>query len=122
MRLTHALTTVLLLAATPCKAGCHVDHFSYYYGFDVPAAMRVTSGETCSMNFVLGRKSNMESLAISERSKHGTASWNGNIGYPAVLYRSSPGYKGPDAIVLKITGASTRRQGVATVHVAVDVK
>ena len=47
---------------------------------------------------------------------------NGSVGYPEIVYRSSPGYKGSDVFAFSLTGQSTRRGGVATVHVSVGVE
>jgi hypothetical protein len=113
---------LLLLVATPCRAGCHVDHFSFYHGFEVPATMYVTSGALCSIKFTNGRKANIDSIAITEQPKHGATSWNGSTVYPEVRYKSSPGYRGQDEFSLKISGPSQRSISPASVRVSVDVK
>ena len=51
---------LLLLAATPCRADCHVDHFNYFHGSEVPATMHVSSGAPCLMKFTNGGKSNID--------------------------------------------------------------
>jgi hypothetical protein len=122
MRHLLAVAALSLLAATPCAAGCHTSRFNFYFGQDVPATMRVTSGAPCSIKLVLGRRSNVESIAVTEPAKHGAASYNGSIGYPEIAYRSSPGYKGSDAFAFSLKGQSTRRGGAGTVHVSVDVE
>jgi hypothetical protein len=113
---------LLLLATTPCKADCHVDFFKYYHGSESPAMMHVTSGAPCSMKFSNGGTSNIESIAITKQAAHGAASWNGSTAYPAVSYRSSPGYKGQDEFSIDISGASVRSTSPASVRVSVDVK
>ena len=113
---------LLAFAATPCQAGCHVDQYNYYHGSEVPASMHATSGEPCSINFTNGRKSTIDSIAITAPAKHGAASWNGSFGYPKVVYKSSPGYRGQDEFVFDISGASARSDKPATVRVTVDVK
>jgi hypothetical protein len=110
------------LATTPCWAECHVDHFNYYHGSEVPATMHTSSGAPCSMNFVNGGKSNIDSIAITKQASQGAASWNGSTAYPRVSYRSSPGYKGQDEFSFDISGASTRSTSPASVRVSVDVK
>jgi hypothetical protein len=112
---------LLLLASTPCMADCHVDHFNFFHGSEVPATMHASSGAPCSMNFV-SRNSNIDSIAITKQASHGTASWNGSTAYPRVSYRSSPGYKGQDEFSFDISGASTRSTSPASLRVSVDVK
>lgn len=116
------LRVLLLLATTPCKADCRVDHFNYYHGSEAPATMHVSSGAPCLMKFTNGGKSSIDSIAITEQAKHGAASWNGSTGYPGVSYRSSPGYKGLDEFSFDISGASARSTSPASVRVSVDVK
>jgi hypothetical protein len=116
------LAALSFVAATPCRAGCHTEKFQFYFGFDVGTTMHVTSGAPCAIKGSLGRKANVESIAVTEPAKHGVASYNGNIGYPRIVYRSSPGYKGSDTFAFSLTGKSMRRSGVATVHVSVDVE
>ncbi len=118
----RAPAILLLLAATPCRAECHVDHFNYYHGSEAPATMHASSGAPCSMKFTNGRKSNIDSIAITKQANHGAASWNGSTAYPGVSYRSSPGYKGQDEFSFDISGASTRSTSPASVRVSVDVK
>jgi hypothetical protein len=113
---------LLLLAATPCSADCHVDHFNFFHGSESPATMHAGSGAPCSMNFVNGGKSNIDSIAITKQASHGAASWDGSTAYPRVSYRSSPGYKGQDEFSFDISGASTRSTSPASVRVSVDVK
>jgi hypothetical protein len=113
---------LLLLAATPCRADCHVDQFRYFHGSEAPAAMHASSGAPCSMTFVNGGKSNIDSIAITKQASHGAASWNGSTAYPRVSYRSSPGYKGQDEFLIDISGASTRSTSPASLRVSVDVK
>ncbi|MGB7973582.1 MAG: hypothetical protein WCF81_04370 [Roseiarcus sp.] len=113
---------LLLLAATPCRADCHVDHFNYFHGSEVPATMHVSSGAPCLMKFTNGGKSNIDSIAITRQASHGAASWNGSTAYPGVSYRSSPGYKGQDEFSFDISGASTRSPSPASVRVSVEVK
>src|SRR5579871_2701519 len=110
---------LLFFAATPCRAECHVDHFNYYHGSEAPATMQVSSGAPCSMKFTNGRKSNIDSIAITKQANHGAASWNGSTAYPAVSYRSSPGYKGQDEFLFEISGASQRSTSPASVRVSV---
>ncbi len=113
---------LLLLATTPCRAGCHVDHFSFYHSFEAPATMHVTSGALCSLKFTNGGKANIDSIAITEQPKHGATSWNGSTAYPEVRYKSSPGYRGQDEFSLNISGPSQRSTSPAGVRVSVDVK
>jgi hypothetical protein len=113
---------LLLLAATPCKAECHVDHFNYYHGSEAPAAMHASSGAPCLMKFTNGGKSNIDSIVITKQANHGTASWNGSTAYPWVSYKSSAGYKGQDEFSFDISGASARSTSPASVRVSVDVK
>ena len=113
---------LLFLAATPCIAECHINPWKFFYGSEVPATIHAASGEACVMAFSMGRNSNMDSLAITEQPKHGAASWNGLIGYPAVSYTSSRGYRGRDEFVFAVSGKSRSREGAATVRVSVDVK
>ena len=51
---------LVLLAATPCSADCHVDHFNFFHGSEAPATMHAGSGAPCLMNFTNGRKSNID--------------------------------------------------------------
>jgi len=112
---------LLIFAATPCQAECHVDHFKFFHGSEVPATMHVTSGAPCSIKFTNDRQSSIDSIAITGQPKHGSASWNGSNGYPAVSYRSSPGYKGQDDFSFDISGTSQRSSSPASVRVSVDV-
>jgi hypothetical protein len=113
---------LLLLAATPCKAECHVDRFNFYHGSEVPVTMHASSGAPCSVKFTNGRNSNIDSIAITQQPAHGAASWNGSTAAPAVSYKSSAGYKGQDEFTFDITGASARSTSPASVRVSVDVK
>jgi hypothetical protein len=113
---------LLLLAATPCSADCHVDHFNFYHGSEAPATMHTSSGAPCLMNFTNGGKSNIDSIAITKQPSHGAAYWNGSTAYPRVSYRSSPRYKGPDEFSIDISGPSPRSTSPASVRVSVDVK
>ena len=121
MTLLKAQAMLLIFAATPCKAECHVDHFNFYHGSEVPATMHTTSGAPCSIKFTNGRSSNIDSIAITGQPKHGAVSWNGLNGSPAVLYKSSPGYKGSDDFSFDISGTSKRSTSPASVRVSVDV-
>jgi hypothetical protein len=84
--------------------------------------MHASSGAPCSMNFVNGGKSNIDSIAITKQPAHGAASWNGSTASARVSYKSSPGYKGQDEFSFDILGASTRSTSPASVRVSVDVK
>jgi hypothetical protein len=113
---------LVLLAATPCRADCQVDHFNFYHGSEAPATMHASSGAPCLMKFTNGWKSNIDSIAITKQASHGAASWNGSTAYPRVSYRSSPGYKGQDEFSFDISGASSRSTSPESVRVSVDVK
>jgi hypothetical protein len=118
----RAPAMLLLLAATPCRADCHIDQFKFYHGSEAPATMHAGSGAPCLMKFTNGGKSNIDSIAITKQASHGAASWNGSTAYPGVSYRSSPGYKGQDEFSIDISGASTRSTSPASLRVSVDVK
>jgi hypothetical protein len=105
------------LAATPCVAKCHVDHFRFVHGSETSATMRVSSGGSCVMKFAF--RGTIDSIEIAEQAKHGAAAWNGGNGYPEVRYRSSPGYKGPDEFLLSISGANSRSDSPARLRVSV---
>jgi hypothetical protein len=113
---------LLLLATTPCRAACHTDHFNYYHGSEAAATMHVTSGSSCTIKLGVGGTSSIDSIAVTDRPKHGAASWNGSTVYPEVSYKSSPGYKGDDGFLFEISGPSQRSTSPAGVRVSVDVK
>ena len=122
MRFLATPTTLLLFATTPCAAACHVDHFNYFHGSEVPATMHASSGAPCLMKFTIGGGSNIDSVGVTKQASHGAASWNGSTAYPGVLYRSSSGYKGQDEFSCDIVGPSHRSTNPASVRVSVDVK
>ena len=122
MRFLAMTVTLLLLAPTPCRAACQVDHYNFYHGSEVSTTMYVTSGAQCSIDFQISGKSSIDSIAITKQASHGAASWNGSNAYPTVSYRSSPGYKGQDEFSFDISGASSRSTSPASVRVSVDVK
>ena len=111
-----------LLAATPCKAECHVDYFRYYHGSETSTIMHVSSGASCGITFSIGGKSSIDLIGITEQAKHGAASWNGFKAYPGVTYRSSPGYRGQDQFLLSISGPSTLSDRPAFTRVSLVVK
>jgi hypothetical protein len=122
MRRTVAIATLSLLSATPCRAACHTDHFNFFYGSDASATMHVSSGGRCTINLVLGHTGSIKSIAVTERAKHGSASYNGGIAYPEIAYQSSPGYKEADAFAFSVDGQGVYRSGLSTIRVSVDVK
>ena len=113
---------LLLLAATPCVAKCHKDYFKFVHGSETSTTMHVSSGASCVIKFTISGKSTINSIALAEQAKHGAASWNGFSGYPAVTYRSSPGYRGQDEFLLSISGASSRSDSPANLRVSVVVE
>jgi len=107
---------LLLLSATPCQAKCHTDQFRFQVNFDTSTKMRVTSGAQCTIDLnITGR---IEALAVTTPARHGIASYNGSIGYPKFVYRSSPGYKGADSFTFSLTN----KGAVANVQVSVEVE
>jgi hypothetical protein len=119
---TIILATALLLSATPCRAACLTDHFNFFYGSDASATMHVSSGARCSIKLVLGPTGSIKSIEVTERAKHGSASYNDSLAYPEIAYRSSPGYKGVDAFGFSVNGQGIHRNGVSNIRVSVDVK
>jgi hypothetical protein len=119
-RIVTLATIIAALSATPCRAACHTDHFNFFYGSDASTTMRATTGARCTMKFFLG--GSLKAIEVTERPKHGSASYNGSIGYPEVAYQPSPGYKGDDAFAFSIEGQDKHRSGVSTIRVSVDVK
>ena len=61
-------------------------------------------------------------MAVTQQADHGSASYNGGIGYPEITYRSSPSYKGDDAFAFTVDGEGVHRSGLSTIRVSVDVK
>jgi hypothetical protein len=122
MQFLRVPAMLLLLAATPCVAKCHKDYFKYVHGSETSTTMHVSSGASCVIKFTISGKSTIDSIAIAEQAKHGAASWNGFSGYPAVTYRSSPGYRGQDEFLLSISGASSRSDSPANLRVSVVVE
>jgi hypothetical protein len=116
------LATLLLLSATPCRAACHTDYCNFFYGSDTATSMHVSSEARCTITFTLGHTGFIKSIAITEKAKHGSASYNGEIAYPEVTYQSSRGYKGVDAFAFIIDGQGVYRSGLSTIRVSVDVK
>jgi hypothetical protein len=114
--------TLLLLAPTPCRAACQVDHYNFYHGSEVSTTMYVTSGAQCSIDFQISGKSSIDSIAITKQARHGAASWNGSAAYAKVRYKSSPGYKGQDEFSFDILGPSQRSSSPASVRVSVEVR
>jgi hypothetical protein len=72
----RAPAMLLLLAATPCRADCHIDQFKFYHGSEAPATMHAGSGAPCLMKFTNGRKSNIDSIAITKQASHGAGRTN----------------------------------------------
>ena len=70
----------------------------------------------------LGHTESIKSIAVTEQAKHGSASYNGGIGYPEIAYQSSPAYKGGDAFAFTVDGQDVQRSGLSTVRVSVEVK
>jgi hypothetical protein len=116
------LATLSLLSATPSEAACHTDRFNYFYGSDASASMHVSSGARCMIKLVLGHTGSIKSIQVTERAKHGSASYNGGIAYPEIAYQSSPGYKGDDAFVFTVDGQGVYHSGLSNIRVSVDVK
>jgi hypothetical protein len=122
MRFLAMTVTLLLLAPTPCRAACQVDHYNFYHGSEVSTTMYVTSGAQCSIDFQISGKSSIDSIAITKQARHGAASWNGSAAYAKVRYKSSPGYKGQDEFSFDILGPSQRSSSPASVRVSVEVR
>ena len=116
------LAALSLLSATPSEAACHTDRFSYVYGSDASASMHVSSGARCRIKLILGRTGSIRSIQVTERAKHGSASYNGGIGYPEIAYQSSSGYKGGDTFVFTVDGQGIYHSGLSNIRVSVDVK
>jgi hypothetical protein len=114
------LATLSLLSATPCRAACHIDHFKFLFGSDTTATMHVSSGGRCTIK--LNYTGSIKSITVTGQAKHGSASYNGGIGYPEIAYRSSPGYKGDDAFSFVMDGEGVHHSGLSTIRVSVDVK
>jgi hypothetical protein len=104
-----ALATLSLLPSTPCRAACRTDHFNFFYGSDASATMYVSSGARCSIKLALGPTGSIKSIEVTERAKHGSASYNGSLGYPEIAYQSSSGYKGVDAFAFTVDGQGIHR-------------
>jgi hypothetical protein len=62
----------------------------------------------------------MSSIAITEKAKHGSATTNGSVAYPEVVYVPSRGFKGADEFVFTVTGGSARSTGASNIRVSVD--
>lgn len=116
------LAALSVLSATPCRAACHTDKFTFFYGSDTSTTMHVSSGGRCTINIVLGPTGSIKSIAITERAKHGSASYNGGIAYPEITYQSLRGYKGADAFAFTVDGQGVYRSGLSTIRVSVDVQ
>ena len=69
-----------------------------------PQRAESDSGKPCTISFNSGVNAGLSSIEIVRPPKHGSAGWNGSIGYPTLTYRSPPGYKGPDDFVYGVTG------------------
>ena len=91
-----------LLSAKPCQAACHYDRFRIFYGSDASTTMHVSVGAQCTIKLFLGHTESIKSIAVTEQAKHGSASYNGGIGYPEIAYQSSPAYKGGDAFAFTV--------------------
>ena len=116
------LATLSLLSVTPSRAACHVDHFDFFYGSDASATMHASSGGRCTIKINLGHTGSIKSIAVTEQAKHGSALYNGSLGYPEIAYHSSPGYKGDDAFAFSVDGEGIHRSGLSTIRVSVDLK
>jgi hypothetical protein len=114
--------TLSLLSAAPCRAACHTERFNFYYGSDSSTTMLASSGARCTIKLILGRNGSINSIAVTEQGQHGSASYNGSIGYPEIAYQSAPSYKGADAFAFALKGQSKARSGLSTIRVSVDVK
>jgi hypothetical protein len=111
-----ATAALLFFAATPSQAKCHTDQFRFQVNFDTSTKMRVTSGAQCTIDLnITGR---IETIAVTTPGRHGVASYNGEIGYPKIVYRSPAGYKGADSFTFSLTN----KGAVANVQVSVDVE
>jgi hypothetical protein len=122
MRRIVVSATLLLLSATACRAACHTDHFNFFYGSDASTTMHVSSGGRCTVNITLGPTGSIKSIEVTDRPKHGSALYNGSLGYPEIAYKSSPGYNGDDAFAFSIDGQGIHRSGLSTIRVSVEVK
>jgi hypothetical protein len=120
---------VILLGSTPSSANCYFEKVTFLFGDAHPQRAEADSGKDCTEVFSSGRNAGVSSIAIVRRPKHGSASWNGSVGYPSLTYRSAPGYRGPDDFVYAVTGGGGTgipggylKQGASNITVTMTVK
>jgi hypothetical protein len=119
MKMRLCLCAVAALCSTPAWAGCKVDPFHFYFGSDTSAEAHITGGGPCKITLAMGRNSGIESIAITEAAKHGSASTNGSPAYPEIYYRPGPGFRGSDQFTFTVKGGGTRLQGPSNVRVSI---
>ncbi|MCA0319059.1 MAG: hypothetical protein LCH88_13425 [Proteobacteria bacterium] len=108
---------ILVAAAGPARALCHIDWRPFIMG--QPAVMYMTvAREPCRISLYAGSHSRYESLRLLERPRGGSVRLDGRTG---AVYTPSPGFAGPDRFVMGLTGTSSIGSGTSIITVEVDV-
>lgn len=114
------LALILLGCCGPAYAECGVMPWSIpYLGSNTSTSMSVSSGEVCNINTSVGGMNVITSVVITSPASNGAASTNGG---DVVMYRSQPGYTGPDSFTFTITGNGPGGSGSSSIQVSVSVQ
>jgi hypothetical protein len=114
------LALIFLGCCEPAYAECGVMPWSIpYLGSNTSTSMSVGSGEVCNINTSVGGMNVITSVVITSPASNGAASTNGG---DVVMYRSQPGYTGPDSFTFTITGNGPGGGGSSSIQVNVSVQ
>jgi len=125
MRILVLAGMACVVALLPARASavCRYDSFRFYFdGGSSSSNGTADSGKACELHLT----GPISSVEVSQQPQHGSAAWNGSFGYVRIVYKSIPGYKGPDAFTIVLHGTHTAHhqsiEGVSTQTINMTVQ
>jgi hypothetical protein len=114
---------VLSMSVGVAEASCQFIVTRVPIGFDSVGSATVDSGKACGLGIREGVGATLSSFAVLKQPDHGRVGIGRN-GYNFWVYRSDPGYRGPDHFIGVMTGASSKlgTSGTSKVDITIDVQ
>jgi hypothetical protein len=121
LALLSAATMLLSASMASAQTGCHSQFLrgKFMIPYDSFLAMTAVSGQPCSKTFNTNGYMTFESIRITVRPKHGSATTSNDY---SIVYRSNPGFKGRDQFTVALGGVSRHgKRGTSNIRVEVAV-
>ncbi len=122
MKLAFA-TIGLVLCASQAEAACRTGNFSFQFGQSAPIGATTSyshGGDDCTLGFRGGNQTTYESITPTRNPSNGRLTRLGSgMGY---TYVANPGFKGTDAVSLKVCGRGAASNGCTNVNYTITVQ